>query len=67
MNKTNKELLDLQKEVVELKHKYKMEEIEAERQANKYAHDLQLTVIRIKSAEVRRSQERKDFQNHCGR
>lgn len=55
-----------QKELIELKHKYKMEEIKEERKNLQLSHDLQLEVIRIKSAEVRRSQERKDFQAYSG-
>lgn len=54
------------KNIIELKHKYKMEELEAERKNIQLQHDLQLEVIRIKSAEIRRSQERKDFQRFSG-
>lgn len=44
-----------EKELLDLKHKYKMEEIEGERKNLHLQHDLQLEVIRIKSAEIKRT------------
>jgi hypothetical protein len=60
----NKAEADIEKEVAEIKHKLKMEEILADRKNIQLSHDLQLEVIRIKSAEIRRSQERKDFERY---
>jgi hypothetical protein len=57
MNEKNKG----DKEFLELKHKYKMEELLADRANIQLMHDLQLEVIRIKSAEIKRSQQRQDF------
>ena len=56
---------DKQKELIELKHKYKMEELEYERENNKRFIEGQLTVIRIKSAEIKRTQERKEFERYA--
>lgn len=52
------------KDLIELRHKYKMEELAYERENAKLAHDLQLEVIRIKSAEIRRSQARTQFEGY---
>ena len=57
MSEKNKE----DKEFLELKHKYKMEELLTDRANIQLMHDLQLEVIRIKSAEIKRSQQRQDF------
>lgn len=50
-----------EKQIVELKHKYKMQELEYERETNRLFHERELERIRIKSAEIRRSQERKEW------
>jgi len=62
----NKEDYSRQKELIELRHKYKMIELEKETNNAQKAHDLQLEVIRIKSAEIRRSQQRREFEKYGG-
>ncbi len=52
------------KELIELKHKYKMEELAYERENNKLFHENELTRIRIKSAEIKRTQERGNFSRY---
>ena len=59
--KLRKEIAILERDTVELKHKYKMEEIEAEAKSSRLFHERELERIRIKSAEVRRTQERANF------
>ena len=54
-----KELIDLNRELIEIKHKLNMEEIMAERENIKLRHEKCLEEIRIKSAEIRKSQMRK--------
>jgi len=53
-----------EKELVELKHKYRLEEIALELKAKKEAEDLKhrndLLIQRIRSAEIRKSIERKN-------
>jgi hypothetical protein len=57
--KEEKEIILLKMELENLKHNNKKIEMEGEAKLAKLQHDYQLEVIRIKSAEVRRSQERK--------
>lgn len=52
---TKKELLELERELIELKHKYKMEEILAERDAHSHAHEQRMDEIRIKNANIQRT------------
>ena len=58
-----KEEYNLQKKIIELAHKYKMEEIEFENKCKtdleKLKHSNELETGRIKSAEIRKSMERK--------
>lgn len=53
-----------QLEVAEIKHSYKLTEIKAEAEAkmmvNKVYHENALEVLRIRSAEIRKSQDRKE-------
>jgi len=59
-------LIKMEKAVIELRHKYKMEELMTERENQKIFHDKELERIRIKSASIRRMQEQKaniDFVN----
>lgn len=51
------------KELIELKHKYKIQELEYERESNRIFHEKELERIRIKSAEIRKQQERKQLQD----
>jgi len=57
----NKEEYDIEKEITELKHKYKLEEIEAERKAKleveKMKHEDEMGAIRLKNANIRRTME----------
>jgi len=54
------EEINLEK-IIELKHKYRMEELEFERENKRIAHELDLETIRIKAAEIKRSQERRSI------
>lgn len=54
--------IELEKEVIELRHKYKMKELEYERETNRLFHEKELERIRIKSAEIKRTQQRKELQ-----
>lgn len=54
-----KGLVNLNKEIIELEHKYKMEEVMAERENIKLKHENNMEEIRIRSAEIRKSQMRK--------
>lgn len=54
------ELIRLDRENLELKHKFKMEELAFERENTKIFHEKELERIRIKSAEIRRSAERRE-------
>jgi hypothetical protein len=49
-----------EKELIELRHKYKVEELAIERENNRLFHERELEKIRIKSAEIFRSQVRKE-------
>ncbi len=55
----NKKEFDLEKELVELKHKFKMEELKFMRENDRLHHERELERGRIKSAEIRKSQMRK--------
>lgn len=57
------EYLKLKKDFEEFRHNNRIEELKAELENAQKIHDLQLEVIRIKSAEIRRSQERRSFNN----
>ena len=57
------ELIRLDKELAEMRHKFKMEELMTERENTRIFHEKELEKIRIKSAEIRRSQERKEHQH----
>ena len=67
--KERKESIELsfleRKELIELEHKLKMEELTYIRKTEEIKHDLELQRIRIKTAEVRRTMDRKEnWQNH---
>ena len=57
----NKKEYEMEKELIELKHKFNMEEIESEKQAKKYItqliHENQMGLHRLKRADYRKSQE----------
>ena len=55
------ELQAKDKEMLEIKHKNKMEELAYERENARLFHQQELEKIRIKSAEIRRSQERNQY------
>lgn len=59
--KERKAILDLQKEVDIKKHEMKMEELVFIRENNKLHHANEMERQRIKSAEIRKSQERREF------
>jgi len=50
------------KTLIELKHKYKMQELEYHRENDHIHHERELERGRIKSAEIRKAQERKSWQ-----
>lgn len=50
---------DPEKDMLLLKHKFKMEEMAFERETNRLFHEMELERIRIKSAEIRKQFERK--------
>lgn len=56
-----KELLKLEKENLQFKHECKMKEIEEERKNMEFFHTKELERMRIKSAEIRKQQERKEL------
>jgi hypothetical protein len=62
-------LLELQRKVDLAKHKYKMKEFAYIRETDQRRHEQELERGRIKSAEIRKMQERKsksrDFQNYA--
>ena len=53
------EILEKELEVIEVRHKANMEELEYARENARLFHERELEKIRIKSAEIRKSQERK--------
>ena len=59
---------DQQKELIELKHKYFMEELQYERESARRFHDMSMERMRIKTAEMRKAEMRKvhhrSFQKH---
>ncbi len=58
-SKERKDILKIEKEHILLKHKLKTKRLEFERENARLFHEQALTRERIKSAEIRRSQERK--------
>jgi len=58
-----KELLNLQKELEMLKHENKMKELEVQRQNTLLFHEKECERQRIKSAEIRKTMERKSDYN----
>lgn len=57
-----KKLIEMQMEADLLKHNMKMEEFNFERDSSKIFHEREMERIRVKSAEIRKQQERKgDF------
>lgn len=61
VKKTNPEMTYKQKkELIELKHSYMMKELQYERESARRFHELALTRMRIKIAEIRKSQLRKE-------
>jgi len=53
------EILEKELEVIEARHKANMEELEYARENTRFFHEKELEKIRIKSLEIRKSQERK--------
>ena len=60
MTKITKLTYEQEKEIIELKHKYKMEELEFERENSRRYHEQNLERMRIKTAEIRKSQMYKE-------
>ncbi len=57
-------LIQLQKELDEKKHKMWMEGLEYQRESERISHEHQIEQQRIKSAEIRKMQERKELMNY---
>ena len=57
--KERKEILRIEKELILLKHELKAKRMEFERENERRFHEQALERERIKSAEIRKSQERK--------
>ena len=55
-----KKLLQLQTDLENLRHQNKMKELEYHRESNRLFHDREMERQRIKSAEIRKNQERKE-------
>lgn len=55
-----KALLDLEKEIVELRHEYKMQELKMQREINHADHIERMSEIRLKNRNIQRSIEEKD-------
>lgn len=53
-------ILEMEKELIELKHKYRMEEASLERKLHHEDHVERLREIRLKSANIRRAIDDKD-------
>jgi len=53
-----KKIILMSKDNIKLKHKYKMVELEYIRETDKIRHQQDLETIRIKSAEIKKQQER---------
>jgi len=51
---------DIDRELIELKHQYKMEELDFERKTHQCIHQWRLEEMRIKNAEIKRHFLRKD-------
>ena len=60
--KFEKELLLLERRNNEIKHEQKMKELEFIRESENIRHNLELERQRIKSAEIRKSMERKSWE-----
>jgi hypothetical protein len=56
-----KRVIKQERELIELRHKYKMEELAFQRESERIFHEDELTRIRIKSAEIRKSREAKAY------
>lgn len=56
-----KKLIELQKKANLENHKLKMIELEYLRESNRLYHEREMTRNRIKTAEIRKQQERKDY------
>ena len=52
--------LSFEKEIIELKHKYKMEELNYERESARRFHDMELERQRIRSAEIQKTIARRE-------
>lgn len=55
-----KELLELEKQIVELRHKYKVEELQMQREFTHSDHEERMQEIRLKNRNIQRSIEEKD-------
>lgn len=53
-------LLSLDRENMQIKHDFKMKELARELENNKRFHEMELERLRIKSAEIKRTMERKE-------
>ena len=55
-----KEMIKLDRETAKIKHKMRMQELEYNRESDRLHHERDLERGRIKTAEIRKSMERKD-------
>lgn len=55
-----KALLDFEKEIVELRHEYKMQELKLQREITRAEHLERMSEIRLKNRNIQRSIEDKD-------
>lgn len=62
-----KDLIELQHQRDTEKHQMRMQELEFIRESDKIRHDQEMERQRIKSAEIRKMQERKELQRMGGR
>lgn len=58
--KERKELYNLEKEIIELRHEYKMKELKYQRDNDKIHHENEMERQRIRSAEIQRTIARKE-------
>jgi len=59
-------VIEAQRKQVKEKHDFKMKELQYQRESDKIHHEHEMERQRIKSAEIRKMQERKDFYSSRG-
>lgn len=61
MKKEEKEQEETLLKIMELKHNYKMEQLKYQRDTEKLKHQWELERMRIKTAEIKRNYERREY------